>query len=165
MASFAPWTFDSQGEMKDPINLVSNTADSSGIGSALVRAGWRSTLFGGTQYLYLGSLGRLIQTAQRDRLIPPSLSSLRMDRVHVRLWDLPAGAQVQSASGELLDCHLVGSAHLENPVTHSVSSFEQAEKFLADQLSAEGGLVAHDEVPLGNFLQSPANNGYATNIG
>lgn len=168
MATFAPWTHSKSGDMKDPVNLVSREHASQAIGQALRGLGgglfraWKTATPASTQWLHCGD-AELSQTIQFARFFP-SLLVGGLSRVHVRLWDLPDADDLFCLAGPV-HFVLVGSAHLENALTHQPSSFEVGEKFVARELKKANISIFFDDVPLGNLSLEPGNNSFATRLG
>ena len=150
----APWTHNDKNEMKDPINLEFRNCDLPTIRQVLQSDGWDSPLsFAGMpiaedQYLHISNK----KAKQDDQVCRPPRRITR--RFHVRFW------QVQG--------RVVASAHEDifTPLGgHAPLSFEKGEKEVAETfVRASGWSVEFDGEDLKNFLQKPANNGFATVI-
>lgn len=149
----APWTHSRDNDVKDPINLSLTGTDLTSVIDDLKQAQWQPPLsFGGRllatdQYLHFSDQKK-VQNEHRVKM--------RVGLVfqyHVRLWQMEE--------------HIKGSAHLEilTPLGgHKVLSFERAEKEFADDLKSLGWTIDYDNENLGNYLQDPPNNGFATKI-
>ena len=89
----------------DPVNLVFPGETWQQVRDALTAEGWTTLGFGSTQYLHIGSRGKLVpQNAQLFR-------GPCNDRLHVRLWQSPAGT-VGAVHHDTGTCfvHTVGSS-------------------------------------------------------
>lgn len=176
MAQIAPWAHDRDGNSTDPINLVSEKEAPSMIAKALRDHGWGSPLFKDDLYLHVGdqeqlqdeqvsrnffSLANAFRRISRGKL-PHPLSEYR---VHLRMWKLNSGDALWREGLQPAPYVTVGSAHVEPAFWfHNPEGFEWAEKVVARQIRHAGWQIRFDDIPLGNKLESPSNNGYATSL-
>ena len=174
-AVVAPWAHTQEGDGADPINLTIDDVSAADICSDLGALGWNSPNIADDLFLHAGDQ----ELCQDKQAVQSVLASFKASftrlmhfhfphpvlRYHVRIWDLPPNAFLWRdglAPESYTSC---ASVHVEPLIgIHDPINFEQGEKFVARQLKRDGYSVWFDEVPLGNSLQTPLNNGFATHV-
>lgn len=147
----APWTHDDSNEVKDSVNLKFKTNDLAAIMSVLRGDGWDSPLSWAGRAIATEQYLHVSNTKQKsdNQLCRPPRALMR--RFPIRFW----------ISGEAV----LASAHVDifTPFGgHVAESFEK--EVAASFARANGWLIEYDGEDLRNFLQKPANNGFATVI-
>lgn len=171
----APWAHTQDGDSVDPLNLVLDQVNAEGVYNDLCNAGWSQPRVFDNLYIHAGDR-ELIQDKQAVRSVLTSFQAAfgrlvhfkfphPILRFHVRIWDFHSDTSLWRNGLPPKSYTSCASAHIEPLIgIHDPISFEQGEKFVARQLKRLGYGICFDDVPLGNDLQSPSNNGFATRV-
>lgn len=138
-------------------------------------SGWRRPRIADPLYLHVGDQEHL----QDEQAVRRVFASYRFAfgqfihgrfphpilRFHVRFWNFPANALLWRDGLPPERYDTCASAHVEPFLgIHDPISFERGEKYVARELRHAGYTIRFDDVPLGNQLQDPPNNGFATRV-